>query len=218
MTPPAEIARDMETMAAMLSMDHAHRYWLRREWRDLITNDQRHGRRLFVMLNPSTADAEEDDPTIRKCRGFAQRDGAGSMGVVNLFSIRETEPLRLMRSLSYQRPGNATDSDSALEAGFIWAAKSGSAAVICAWGKPPWADATDRSVGLKRAMLKEQAGRIMRVVGLAETHGLPLFALDHTADGWPRHPSRLPYAEAALRRPLSRAHVDAMRALAFTDR
>ena len=208
----------METMTAMLSMDHGHRYWLRREWPDLITHDQRPGRRLFVMLNPSTADAEQDDPTIRKCRGFSQRDGAGAMGVVNLFSIRETEPLRLMRSLSYQRPGNATDSDSALEAGFMWAAKGVASAVICAWGKPPWADATDRSVGLKRAMLKEQAGRIMRVAGLAETYGLPLFALDHTADGWPRHPSRLPYAEAAHRRPLSRDHLAAMRALAFTDR
>lgn len=208
----------METMDAMLSMDHAHRYWLRREWRDLITEDQRQGRRLFVMLNPSTADATDDDPTIRKCRGFAQRDGAGAMGVVNLFSIRETEPLRLMRSLSYQRPGNATDSDSALEAGFLWAKRAPGSAVICAWGKPPWADATDRSVGLKRAMLKEQATRIVRVLALADMHGLPLFALDHTADGWPRHPSRLPYAENARRTSLSTAHREAMRALAFTDR
>lgn len=208
----------METMTAMLSMDHAHRYWLRREWTDLITGDQRQSRRLFVMLNPSTADAEQDDPTIRKCVGFAKRDGAGAMGVVNLFSVRETEPLRLMRSLSYQRPGNATDSDSALEAGFMWAAARPGGLVVCAWGKPPWADATDRSVGLKRAMLKEQAGRIMRVAGLAETYGLQLFALDHTADGWPRHPSRLPYAEAASRRGLKREHLAAMRALAFTDR
>lgn len=208
----------METMAAMLSMDHAHRYWLSREWPDLITNDQRPGRRLFVMLNPSTADADQDDPTIRKCVGFSKRDGAGALGVVNLFSVRETEPLRLMRSLSYQRPGNATDSDSALEAGFLWAKARPGSAVICAWGKPPWADATDRSVGLKRAMLKEQAERIVRVLALADMHGLPLFALDHTADGWPRHPSRLPYAEAASRRPLSPAHVAAMRALAFTDR
>lgn len=47
---------------------------------------------LFVMLNPSTADAEEDDNTIRKCVKFATREGGTILTVVNLFAFRSKEP------------------------------------------------------------------------------------------------------------------------------
>jgi hypothetical protein len=49
----------------------------------------------FIMLNPSTADAECDDPTIRKCVGFARTWGCGLLHVVNLFGFRATQPTEL---------------------------------------------------------------------------------------------------------------------------
>ena len=56
---------------AAISDCGTYRYSLTREWAE-------GPRLLFVMLNPSTADAEADDPTIRKCIGYAQREGFGS--------------------------------------------------------------------------------------------------------------------------------------------
>lgn len=49
----------------------------------------------FVMLNPSTADCTEDDPTIRRCIGFAKRDGFGGISVRNVFALRATDPREL---------------------------------------------------------------------------------------------------------------------------
>lgn len=50
---------------------------------------------LCSMLNPSTADATTDDPTIRRCIGFAKAWGCGSLSVVNLFAYRATSPKEL---------------------------------------------------------------------------------------------------------------------------
>lgn len=51
---------------------------------------------LFIMLNPSTADAEKDDPTIRRCVSFASLQGCTELTVVNLFALRTTNPVELM--------------------------------------------------------------------------------------------------------------------------
>ena len=50
---------------------------------------------LFIMLNPSTADESKDDPTIRRCVSFANRELCTSLTVVNLFSLRATNPKEL---------------------------------------------------------------------------------------------------------------------------
>lgn len=48
---------------------------------------------MFIMLTPSTADADTDDPTIRRCIGFAKSSGFGGLYVGNLFAYRSTQPI-----------------------------------------------------------------------------------------------------------------------------
>src|SRR5262245_17219162 len=52
----------------------------------------------FVLLNPSTADEERDDPTIRRCIDFGQRLGFGGLEVVNLYAYVATDPIDLRRA------------------------------------------------------------------------------------------------------------------------
>lgn len=53
---------------------------------------------VWILLNPSTADAEKDDPTIRRCINFSRQWGFGGMHVVNLFTLRVTNPQELKNS------------------------------------------------------------------------------------------------------------------------
>lgn len=143
---------------ARISDCGGYRYWLSREWGP--------GPPLtFVMLNPSTADAEVDDPTIRRCVSFAQREGADACWVVNLFAFRSSDPGALSREDDPIGPGNAAEIGVAL----IAAAVSG-LPVVCAWGAHP--------VGL-------QARRLIR---RAVDCGAKLVCLGRTKNGSPRHP------------------------------
>ena len=76
---------------ARLSACRRYRYALWRVWSD-------GPQVLFVMLNPSTADERVDDPTIRRCIGFALSWGFGSVAVGNLFAFRTPDPSLLKRS------------------------------------------------------------------------------------------------------------------------
>ena len=78
--------------SAVFSRCGRYRYVLRREW-DLTRPVV-----LFIGLNPSTADAQRDDPTIRRCIGFAHDLGYGSVIVANLFAFRATKPADLRRA------------------------------------------------------------------------------------------------------------------------
>ena len=80
---------------------------------------------LFVMLNPSTADAENDDPTIRRCKAFATSWGCSRLEVVNLFAMRATDPSELVRQSSPIGPDNDRH---------IYEASRTAAIVVCAWG------------------------------------------------------------------------------------
>lgn len=104
---------------AVIDPSGRYRYYLSRKWR----NDDKQV--CFVMLNPSTADAFQDDPTIRRCIGFAQFWGFGSMVVVNLFAWRSTSPTDLKR---------ASDPFGLLLMHYIKAAVQQSKMTVAAWG------------------------------------------------------------------------------------
>ena len=109
---------------ADISEDGRYRYVL---WRDgLVGDDDRAC--LFIMLNPSTADATKDDPTIRKCIGFCKRWGYGQLFVVNLFAFRTTDPKWLLSgAVDPVGPcNNMAITGMALCCGDI----------VCAWGAP----------------------------------------------------------------------------------
>lgn len=146
-------------------------------WRDLRLPLQRPrrepfqeqtGRRcLFIMLNPSTATDTADDPTIRRCIGYAQGWGYDILEVANLFSYRATMPDELYRIQDPVGPGNDLHILKAAERAEV---------IVCAWGAHGAKD--DRG----GAVLRMLAGR---------TTPAPLTCLGFTGSGsglQPRHP------------------------------
>lgn len=104
---------------AEISPCRAYRYLLWRSWGPGL-------RALFIMLNPSTADAYSDDATIRRCRGFARSWGFDGFEVVNLFGLRTTWPKALY--LHHDPVGQFNDS-WITQAAMRWPSR-----VVCAWG------------------------------------------------------------------------------------
>ncbi|BBA36813.1 uncharacterized protein sS8_4890 [Methylocaldum marinum] len=104
--------------SADLSGCGRYRYALRRRWSG---GDQV----LFVMLNPSTADAEKDDPTIRRCIAFAQEWDFGALAVGNLFAFRTPSPRGLRAAADPVGPHNDRE---------LVRLQAESKLVVAAWG------------------------------------------------------------------------------------
>lgn len=92
---------ELTTLPAVFSPCRTYRYSLRRD----IGGPA--GPVLFVLLNPSTADETQDDPTIRRCIGFATSWGASVLYIANLFALRSTDPKVMRRHPSPVGPENA---------------------------------------------------------------------------------------------------------------
>jgi len=168
-SPPFFTVADLEDRFAI--SDQRHRFWLRRGPQDYkkTSPEGPPKRLLFVMLNPSTADASIDDPTIRRCRQLAFDNGYGVFGVVNLFSFRATSPDDLIAA---EYP-NDEKSDDAIKAALDWADE------VC------FAFGVERK-GLKgRDTWKE---RVQWVADQVAAKGKVPTCLGQTKDGWPRHP------------------------------
>jgi len=75
-----------EFVSATADIRGDYRYSLTRVWDPTLPTI------TFVLLNPSTADAEQLDPTLRRCVGFAKRDGYGGMVILNLYAFRTKDP------------------------------------------------------------------------------------------------------------------------------
>lgn len=108
--------------SAVISECNQYRYELVREW---ASNRPC----CFIGLNPSTADASEDDPTIRRCIGFAYEWGCGSLIMTNLYAYRATKPQDMFKArksgIDIVGPRNEEFLESVMDGGGI---------IIAAWG------------------------------------------------------------------------------------
>jgi hypothetical protein len=129
------------------------------------------GRRAatFIMLNPSTADHEFDDPTVRRVMGFGRHWGCDELHVVNLFAYRATKWEQLRASADPAGPENRAWLRRAVELAC-------DGLVVCAWGTHGAYMGQDRIV-------------LRWIRGLCRPMCLGL-----TRDGHPRHPLYVPYS------------------------
>lgn len=125
------------------------------------------------MLNPSTADASVDDPTIRRCIGFARDWDFGGVRVCNLYAWRATKPAALKEVLEPvgERYGLLNRNDSA-----ILDAAADAGRIIAAWGAWP-------------GPLSTRTARVQTLL-----RGRHVEALGLTKSGAPRHPLYMPKA------------------------
>lgn len=161
---PVRMPSSLWESPATFSDDRLHRFTLTRVLTPPMLSTGRVLRRcLFVMLNPSTATDTVDDPTIKRCSRFAASWGFDRLMVVNLFSLRSTDPTLLACDLAAEGdPENLTT---------ILQVARDAHLVVCAWG----------AHGSLR-------GRAERVGTELRRDGHKLHALKLTKDGQPGHP------------------------------
>jgi hypothetical protein len=155
---------------ADVSADGAYRYVLWRRWSGADVM-------VWVMLNPSTADHEVDDQTIRKCVGFAKREGCGGIEVVNLYAYRSRDPMVLCDVEDPEGPDNRRTWEALL-------ARYWRGPVVAAWG-----GSFPRCLAPSRAYKAADPSAWL--------------CLGHTTEGHPRHPSRIAYSTPLV--PMRRA-------------
>lgn len=164
----ASPASRVTVRGAQFSACFRYRYCLTREWPygDRTIN--------FLMLNPSTADDKRDDPTIRRCIGFAMAWGYRRLLITNLFALRSTSP----RSLYDVPDPIGPENDAAIRE-----AAAVSDRVVCAWG-----------------LHGEFRNRGVLVLDMLEAEGRDrVWCLGKTKTSFPKHPLYLP-GNSALER------------------
>jgi len=145
--------------SARFSSCRTYRYHLSRRWETGPAC-------LWVMLNPSTADADSNDPTVERCERRARAWGFGAVEVVNLFALRSTDPSALKSHADPVGPEND---------GIIVEAAERSGVIVCAWGS--WGAFRGRSA------------EICFLLGRFDLHALRVLK-----SGEPAHPLYLPYS------------------------
>lgn len=132
-----------------------YRYLLCRDW-GLF--GQSNLQIAWIMLNPSTADAYQDDPTIRRCKAFSELWGYGRLVVVNLYALRSTDPKKLFSHSDPVGPRNEE---------YIKRVVQESQLVVAAWGA--------FKLGVPDAIRRVLSDKV-------------LWCLGTTKQGHPRHP------------------------------
>lgn len=143
---------------ALISKCGSYRYWLTRRCGNLFADK---GLALFVMLNPSTADAQNNDPTIRRCINFADIWGFKNMAVANLYAYRATKPKDLWKAEDPIGPRNDY---------WLKSLTRHCSQIICAWG------------------VNAQSQRIVDFKALMASSESRMWCLGTTKNGSPRHP------------------------------
>lgn len=157
---------DSVCKGATFSKDRVYRYRLWRTWGDKTRMCN------FVMLNPSTADERDNDPTVERCERRARAWGYGGLIVTNIFALRATDPAVMMQ---HSDPVGASN-----DAYLVSVART-AALVVCAWG----------AFGAHRS-------RSMFVRKLLADSGAELYCLGTTGIGEPRHPLYVPYVRQPI--------------------
>lgn len=175
------LALPLSDRSAVLSDDRCYRYVLRRDW-------GAGGRVLFVMLNPSTADETADDPTIRRCIGFAKSWACGGLTVVNLYAWRATKPDALKGVIQPVgefpwRPNPEPDAFAVNRNDWeIEHAAADCGLRIAAWGAWPG------PIGYRARDVYD----LLRRTRCQGQQREKVYCLGHTKDGSPRHPLYVP--------------------------
>jgi hypothetical protein len=152
------------TMEAVISDDGKYRYYLSRNWGGdgkVVT---------FIGLNPSKADAKQNDPTVVKCIRFAKSWGATKLLIVNLFAYRSSSPRDLLR---VENPIGA-DNDA-----WIRRAVEEADIIVAAWGN------NGNYLGRANEIAKRFDGKLQ--------------ALHLTKQGMPGHPLYIPADKKLVR-------------------
>ncbi len=161
-----------DTREAFFSECGRYRYLLRHSWEeggDLV---------VFIGLNPSTATHRTDDPTLRRCLGFARIFGYGGFAITNLFAFRATEPQDLLSVLEIKGPENHL---GMVVSGHPPPSYPKPKTLVACWGAH--ARGLLGNVGLLR---------VVEVMQQAQRMGIDLHCLGTTKGGAPRHPLYLP--------------------------
>ena len=140
-------------MSAIISQCGKYRYSLSRGEPEKIV--------CFVMLNPSTADHQQDDPTIRRCLGYMRDWGYTGLRVLNIYAYRATDPSELTKVSDPHGSGNRGAWEDELPRADL---------VVCAWGS------------------KARLSHVRHFQSVARRLGVDLYCLDTTKSGMPKHP------------------------------
>lgn len=158
----ADLVSDLFGPRADAVFDGPYRYTLGRR-----LSDQPDSARVcvFVLLNPSFASAEEDDPTTGAVCEFARRLGCAWVRIVNAYAWKETHPMKL-----WQASSAGSDIVGPWNDYFIQAACRSADAIVCGWGT------------------HAQPERVQELMKLLSGHRVPPVALAINKDGSPKHP------------------------------
>lgn len=156
-------------MGAVISQCGNYRYVLTRDM-NLLSPEK--PAVLFIMLNPSTADADTDDPTIRRCITFAKQWGYSGLTVANLYAYRATHPGKLLETPDPVGPLNDFHLREQLRTHHD---------TVLAWGN------------------HARLNRISEFFKIARQVGVSLWCLGVTQEGHPRHPLYVKSTQALIR-------------------
>lgn len=156
------VVPDHVTSSAVFSECNQYRYELHRRW----NHDEPVKSIMFLMMNPSTATADIDDPTVRKCRTYAGLWGYNHLIIGNVMAYRATHPEDLLAVYDPQGPANLSSLRRLMT--------DGSPFLVCAWGR----------ISKKLAWAEDY---VLKLIGDFDPHILRL-----NKSGRPWHPLYLP--------------------------